>query len=678
MSDTALPFRDRRHAGRALAEKLMHYAGNTNLLVLALPRGGVPVGFEVAHALQAPLDVFVVRKLGLPGQEEYAMGAIASGGVRVMSPIPGFSVSPEAVAEVVAREQAELVRREQLYRGQRPAMSLNGRTVIVVDDGLATGATMRAALLAIRQQRPARLVVAAPVGAEDTCRALRVEADEVVCAAMPQPFRAVGLWYKDFPQTGDDEVIALLEEARSEHDLLARSKTGTTPKAKKPGAQNALLNGLQRHLQGLTGAANDYDAVLELIGPARFALLGEASHGTREFYRERCAITRRLITEKGFTAVAVEADWPDAWRVNRYVRGLAGDDDDAASALSGFKRFPAWMWRNTEVRDFIEWLRGYNTGRSPAQQVGFYGVDLYSLFSSIHEVLAYLDREDAEAAQRARYRYSCFDHAGEDSQAYGYAASFGMSPSCEDGVVQQLREMTRRAGELSATPGSQSDEAFYAQQNARLVRNAEEYYRTMFRARTSSWNLRDSHMVETLQALDRHLTSDGKPPRIAVWAHNSHLGDATATEMIDRSEWNVGQLMRERYAGDAVLIGFSTHHGWVTAASDWDEPPQRQRVQGGLPGSWEDVFHQSGSARFLLNLRDNAALRALAEPLRLQRAIGVIYRPGTERQSHYFYTRLAQQFDAMIHIDETSAVEPLDKGAVWSSGEAPETYPSGM
>lgn len=677
MSDIALPFPDRRHAGRALAEKLMHYAGNTNLLVLALPRGGVPVGFEVAHALQAPLDVFVVRKLGFPGHEEYAMGAIASGGVRVMSPMPGFSVSPEAVAEVVAREQAELVRREQLYRGQRPAMSLNGRTVIVVDDGLATGATMRAALLAIRQQLPARLVVAAPVGAEDTCRALQSEADEVVCAAMPQPFRAVGLWYKDFPQTSDDEVIALLDEARHEQELLAKSKTASTPRPKKAGAQNALLKGLQQHLQALTGAANDYDALLELIGPARFALLGEASHGTREFYRERCAITRRLIMEKGFTAVAVEADWPDAWRVNRYVRGLPGDDD-AMSALSGFKRFPSWMWRNTEVRDFVEWLREHNASLGTAEQVGFYGIDLYSLFSSIHEVLAYLDREDAEAARRARYRYSCFDHAAEDSQAYGYAASFGMSPSCEDGVVQQLREMTRRAGELSATPGSKSDEAFYAQQNARLVRNAEEYYRTMFRARTSSWNLRDSHMVETLQALDRHLTSDGKPPRIAVWAHNSHLGDATATEMSDRSEWNVGQLMRERYAGDAVLIGFSTHHGRVTAASDWGESPQRKRVRDGLPGSWEDLFHQSGCGRFLLNLRDNAALRALAEPLRLQRAIGVIYRPDTERQSHYLYTRLAQQFDAMIHIDETSALEPLDKEAVWSAGEAPETFPSGI
>jgi erythromycin esterase-like protein len=336
------------------------------------------------------------------------------------------------------------------------------------------------------------------------------------------------------------------------------------------------------------------------------------------------------------------------------------------------------MWRNTEVRDFVEWLRDYNIGRAPDSQVGFYGMDLYSMFTSIQEVLRYLDRADPAAASRARARYACFDHAAEDSQAYGYAASFGMGPSCEDEVIQQLREMTRRAGELPPTPGMERDEAFYAQQNARLVRNAEEYYRTMFHARVSSWNLRDSHMVETLQALDRHLGTSGTPPRMAVWAHNSHLGDAGATEMSERGEWNVGQLMRDRYAHDAVLVGFSTHHGTVTAASDWDKPPERKRVRDGLPGSWEDVFHQTGTARFLLPLRDDPALRTLAAAQRLQRAIGVIYRPETERQSHYFYTRLAKQFDALIHIDETSALEPLEKGEVWHAGEAPETFPSGI
>jgi erythromycin esterase-like protein len=443
-------------------------------------------------------------------------------------------------------------------------------------------------------------------------------------------------------------------------------------------AEEALIQGLQRHIRPLPGTPHDHDGLLELIGSSRFALLGEASHGTREFYRERIWITQRLIREKGFTAVAVEADWPDAWRVNRYVRGLS-EDEDAPQALSGFRRFPAWMWRNTEVRDFIEWLRDYNKGRGRQEQVGFYGIDLYSLFTSMSEVLNYLDRVDPDSARKARARYACFDHAHDDSQAYGYGASYGLTPSCEDEVVQQLRDMNRRIADMPQVPGMERDEAFYAQQNARLVHNAEEYYRTMFRGRVSSWNLRDSHMVETLQALDGHLATGSAPPRIAVWAHNSHLGDASATEMGDIGEWNVGQLMRDRYAHDAVLIGFSTHRGWVTAASEWDDPPHRKRVREALAGSWEDIFHQMGVQRFMLPLRGNEALKSLiAQPRRLQRAIGVIYRPDTERQSHYFFTRLAEQFDAVIHIDQTHALEPLDKGPVWHTGEAPETYPSAL
>ena len=440
----------------------------------------------------------------------------------------------------------------------------------------------------------------------------------------------------------------------------------------------ALLNGLRAHLQALSGDFRRYDGLLALVGEARFVLLGESSHGTQEFYRERAEITKRLIVEKGFTAVAVEGDWPDAWRANRYVRGLS-DDVDADAALSGFRRFPAWMWRNTVVRDFIEWLRTHNRTVGADRQVGFYGLDLYSLFSSMQIVLAYLAEVDPEAAQRAKLRYACFDHAGEDAQAYGYAAHFGLKGKCEEQVVQVLSEMARRATQSPPASGPDRDEAFQAQQNARLVRNAEKYYRTMFQARVSSWNLRDSHMVETLVALDHHLAAAGTPPRIALWAHNSHVGNASATDMTDQGEWNVGQLVRERYAMEAVLVGFSTHHGWVTAASNWDEPTQRKRVRAGLPGSWEDVFHQTGISEFLLPLRDDAALRSIVSAPRLQRAIGVIYRPDTERQSHCFHTHLDQQFDALVHLDETNALEPLDAaGQAWIDREAPETFPSGM
>ena len=460
--------------------------------------------------------------------------------------------------------------------------------------------------------------------------------------------------------------------------MLANSLLKKYPSVKE--APRALLEGLRQHLQPLIGAPKDFDLLLKAIGQARFVLLGEASHGTHEFYRERVKITQRLILEKKFNAVAVEADWPDAWRVNRYVRGLSADPD-AREALAGFERFPAWMWRNTEVRDFVEWLRKHNRGLGHAEQVGFYGMDLYSLFRSMEEVLAYLDRTDPLSAQRARARYACFDHVAQDSQAYGYAAAFGMARSCEDEVVQQLRDMTLSLTSSVAAPGWGRDEYFYAHQNAQLVRNAEAYYRSMFRGRVSSWNLRDNHMVDTLVALSQHLAEGVATPRIAVWAHNSHLGDAGVTEMGDRGEWNVGQLMRHRYGADAFLVGMSTHHGSVTAASEWDEPPHRKRVRPGLEGSWEAVFHQVGTPNFLLLLRDRPELMALTEALRLQRAIGVIYRPETERQSHYFFTHLARQFDALLHWDETHALEPLDKGLVWHAGEAgelPETYPSGM
>ena len=429
----------------------------------------------------------------------------------------------------------------------------------------------------------------------------------------------------------------------------------------------------------LEGAAADYDALLTAAGGARFVLLGEASHGTHEFYRERAEITKRLITEKGFTAVAVEADWPDAYRVNRYVRGES-DDRDAREALGGFSRFPTWMWRNTVVVEFVEWLRAYNEALpAGAPRVGFYGLDLYSLYTSIEAVLGYLEKVDAEAARRARRRYSCFEHFGEDTTAYAYASAYGAAESCEPAVVEQLVELRRGAAELASRDGRVArDEFFYAEQNARLVKNAEEYYRSMFRGRVESWNMRDAHMAETLDALDAHLSSEGAAARVAVWEHNSHLGDARATELGESGEWNVGQLVRERHARESLLVGFTTHRGTVTASSDWDEPGRRKRVRPALEGSYEALFHEAGVGRFMLNLREEGRARELLRLPRLERAIGVIYRPETERLSHYFHARLAEQFDAVLHFDETNAVEPLEPGARWESDEPPETYPTGF
>ncbi|MBD2362533.1 erythromycin esterase family protein [Anabaena minutissima FACHB-250] len=440
-----------------------------------------------------------------------------------------------------------------------------------------------------------------------------------------------------------------------------------------------VVEALRESAHHITGTATDYDPLINLIGNARFVLIGEASHGTHEFYEQRIEITKRLIQEQGFTAVAIEADWPDAYRVNRYIQGVS-TDPTPAEALAGFQRFPTWMWRNTDVLNFVNWLREYNDNLpDKAIKIGFYGLDLYSMYASMEAVINYLDQVDPQAAQRARYRYSCFDHFGEDSQQYGYTTSFGLTKSCEQEVVSQLLELQQRAAEYTYKDHQlAADEFFSAMQNARLVKNAEAYYRSMFSGRVSSWNIRDRHMAEMLEQLVEHLDQRGTPSKVVVWEHNSHLGDARATDMGKLGEVNVGQLVRDRYGQDAVLIGFSTYTGTVTAASNWGETTELKQVRSALPGSYEALFHQTGIPQFLLLLRDNnPAITNLREP-RLERAIGVIYQPETERISHYFYACVPDQFDAVIHIDDTRGVEPLDRTAYWEMGEAPETFPSAL
>lgn len=428
----------------------------------------------------------------------------------------------------------------------------------------------------------------------------------------------------------------------------------------------------------VTGEAGDYDSLLDLIGDRRLVLIGEASHGTHEFYRERARITRRLIDERGFTVVAVEGDWPDAYRVNRYVMGMS-NDTDAETALRGFQRFPTWMWRNQDVLNFIQWLRVRNDAQShPSTKARFYGLDLYSLRTSIEAVIDYLDRVDPSEAHRARQRYSCFDHVDAEGQAYGHSLAYQGATPCEDEVVAQLLELQDRSELYLRRDGwVAEDEQFYAEQNARLVRDAEEYYHQMYRAEVSSWNLRDTHMAGTLEALIAHLDHQLGHTKVVVWEHNSHVGDARATTMGVRGELNVGQLVRQRHGGDTALIGFTTFDGRVTAASDWGAPAERKHVRPARPGSNEALLHAVGLAQFWVATADAAAHGALSEP-RLERAIGVIYRPETELQSHYFEARLAQQFDAVIHIDRSRALEPLERTPLWNGGEPPETFPSGL
>ncbi|VEG56538.1 erythromycin esterase [Mycolicibacterium aurum] len=666
-------FHDRREAGRVLAGLLGGYRGKENVQVLGLARGGLPVAWEVAAALGVPLDAFIVRKLGAPGHDEFAMGALASGGRVVVNDdvVRALRISPQQLRDVAEREGRELIRREAAYRGGRPPLSLAGKTVILVDDGLATGASMMAAVQALREMDPAEIVIAVPAAPESTYREFAGIVDDVVCASMPTPFVAVGESFWDFRQVSDDEVRQILATP-TVGMATAHIRVGETP-----------ADVITRCAVDAPSGVPPREALEELIGDARIVLIGEASHGTHEFYQARAEITKWLIEDKGFQGVAAEADWPDAYRVNRYVRG-EGDDGSADQALSGFERFPAWMWRNSVVRDFVEWLHAHNARCRDEGRIetGFYGLDLYSLHRSMREVISYLENVDPAAAQRARARYACFDHtSADDGQAYGFAAAFGAGLSCERQAVEQLVELQRNALQYARRDGLLAeDELFYAQQNAQTVRDAEVYYRAMFGGRVTSWNLRDQHMAHTLQALLTHLgeRTDAEPARIVVWAHNSHVGDARATEVGADGQLTLGQLVREKFGEQARLIGFTTNAGTVTAASEWGGIAERKVVRPALKGSVEELFHEVGNAEFMVS---PIISREAAEPLdvvRLGRAIGVIYLPATERQSHYYHVRPGEQFDAIIHIDRTTALTPLEISSVWSAGETPETFPTGL
>ena len=435
--------------------------------------------------------------------------------------------------------------------------------------------------------------------------------------------------------------------------------------------ERELIDAIRESAHLLGGGKRDHDPLLRMAAGARLVLLGEPTHGSHEVYRERARITQRLVAELGFTGVVWEADWPDADRAGRWARGES-DDAGAAHALGGFERFPTWMWRNGAVLDFLAWLRGWNDSLPEGQpRAGVYGMDLYGLYRSVESVIRYLDEVDPAAAAQARERYSCFDSHGGDPQAYGYAARLGLTPECERAAVEQLEELRRRSRR-------DGDDAFSAEQNARLARNAEHYYRSLFGSRISSWNLRDRHMAETLEALLDHLAKRDGQARLVVWAHNSHLGDARATEMGEEGELNVGQLVRERFGSEALLVGFTTYDGAVTAAHEWGGPAERMRVVPAVPGSVEALFHDVALPRFFLPLRDpGEALGELHEP-RLERAIGVVYRPASERVSHYFHARVAEQFDAIVHLDRTRAVEALERTARSGEVEPPETYPSAL
>ncbi|GAA0749899.1 hypothetical protein GCM10009107_20980 [Ideonella azotifigens] len=434
---------------------------------------------------------------------------------------------------------------------------------------------------------------------------------------------------------------------------------------------------LRRAARPLRGDATDHDLLLEMVGHKSLVLLGEASHGSHEFYLQRARITQRLIAEKGFHAVAIEGDWPDAARVNRHVRGSAGRPTllppmEPAAALAGFQRFPTWMWRNTVVAGFIDWLREFNSVRPMAVRTGFYGLDLYSLQGAMGAALDHLREADPASAKALRAQCVRFDAFGPDSEIHGLMSGLRAAPSCEAAVRAAMAQLLQR-GRQAADPGGavdQEEARFDLAQNARLVKNGEQHCRAMCLGEMSCWNLREQQMADMLAELHIHLAKRVARPKIVVWAHNSHTGDARATEMGRlRGEQSLGQLVRQRQPDDCLLVGMTTHSGSVTAASDWDAPALQQRVRPALAGSVEQLLHDTGLPRFWLPLRPGSeASEVLREP-RLQRAIGVVYRPEAERENHHFFSRAAEQFDALLHLDSTRALAPLLPEPAWRAGD---------
>jgi len=434
-------------------------------------------------------------------------------------------------------------------------------------------------------------------------------------------------------------------------------------------SEEHLVSLLRQHAEPLPALDDPRFAdAFERFADARVVLIGEASHGTSEFYRARAAITRRLIERHGFKIVAVEADWPDAATIDRHVRHLPHQP----MRTPPFTRFPTWMWRNTDVDAFVSFLREHNAGKPQDERTGFHGLDLYNMTASIAAVLSYLDSVDPEAAAIARRRYACLEPWSREPAAYGREALTQGYAMCEEPVTQSLMDMLRKQLDYVRNDG---DRFFDATQNARLVADAERYYRIMYYGAHHSWNLRDKHMFDTLQRL---LAWEGPNSKVVVWAHNSHIGDARYTDMgSERGELNLGQLCRQAFGRDAALIGFGTHSGTVAAASDWDAPMEVKTVRPSRPDSYEALCHQVGLERFLFDLRpgQNAGLRQALSARRLERYIGVIYRPETERWSHYAHASLADQYDGFVWFDETSAVIPLPTEV---AGGEDETFPFGL
>jgi putative phosphoribosyl transferase len=867
-------FKNRTEAAEKLSQNLQarHF---DHPVVIALPRGGVPVAAVVAKNLKAPLDVLIVRKLGAPENPEYGIGALTEGDFYVANSeaIQALQITDEKLTEILRSEKQELDRRVQKFRKGKPLRSVRDQTVLLVDDGLATGVTAVAAVAWLKQQGAKEVIFCSPICSKEGAELVGQFADEVICLEKPDRFYGVGIWYSEFDQLSDQEVLSLLSEFSSQSErkvevreqevdipigsvtlkgilclpkethgiilfahgsgssrfsprnqqvsndlnaagfatllfdlltaeesesrsnvfdiqLLADRLVGATrwvkrrkelknlplgffgastggaaalwaaaelgsevsavvsrggrpdlaiPELMRLSAPTLLIVGghdygvieLNRealkyirfgkmeliedatHLfeepgaleqvsklavswfaQHLIAPSNlitkhltlteeilqrakpmksiiDLNDLIQSVKDSKVVMLGEASHGTKEFYYWRRLISQELIEKHGFQFIAVEGDWPPCQKVNQFVRSSEGGT--ASHVLKSFNRWPTWMWANREVHDLIQWMHDRNQKLPEEKKTGFYGLDVYSLFESIEEVIQQVQRIDSDLAKRIQDYYACFDPFDRDERDY-VRALMRFPEGCEEQVLKSLKELL----ETRLNKNDEKQEALFdAIQNARIIKNAERYYRSMIHADEDSWNIRDGHMMETLSLLLQHYGSGAKG---IVWEHNTHIGDYRATDMVNQGQVNIGGLAREQFGSEAIsLVGFGTYEGTVIASHSWAGPTQVLSVPPAKVGSYEAYFHSCvpslGVENFYLLLDLKARQSELAQKIG-HRAIGVVYDPDHERWGNYVPTSLASRYDAFIYLDHTEALTPIPVKSV--PEEIPETFPEGV
>ncbi len=636
---------NRVQAGKLLADKLLEYK-DSDPLVLALPRGGVPVANEVALALDAELDIIAVRKIGASISPELAIGAICENDRPLFNDniMKQLRLTPESARQTIRSERNKILNQIEKFRLNRKLPVVKDRMIILVDDGLATGATMRAAIRHLKRKKAKEILVAVPTAAKSTAEELRPQVSSLVALIEEERFSSVGEWYRDFSEVTDSEVVTLL----AEHNQY-----------KKLPIEN-LRQLLSENIVPLN-VADDFDALIRSVKDKRVVMLGESTHGTHEFYTLRRIISQRLIEEHGFKFIAVEGDWPDAFRLHQYINNDVGES--AQEVLLQNSRWPTWMWANKEIVDLAEWMKDH--------KAGFFGLDVYSLFDSIEEVLKYVQKFEPDLVDKISQLYSCFDPFNSNEVAY--AKSLVRYPEgCEKEVVGALKHLL----EERVTRTSDSESLFSAQQNARIIAGAEAYYRAMIQAGEDSWNIRDRHMLQTLTEL---LEYHGEGAKAIVWAHNTHIGDYRATDMPENGNINLGGIARENYGEDNVaLVGFGTHRGEVLAGEFWGAPEQVMTLPAARTNSFEEIFHRFARServfRFHVDLKGPLFL-PLSKRLD-QRAVGVVYSSQHEHKSNYVPTELSNRYDHFVYLDRTSALRSLHTKA--QPERLPETWPSGQ